>query len=116
MAHVTCLASARNALLAKYGWDVERKGLNGAPQIRILSNNQRHGSIELSVRMLGIGNDNVVELPVNKQMHIEAEDRVKGLQEYAGQPTIILLQAGDINTGAFEPFEELIPIAHEYGA
>ncbi len=116
MAHVTCLASARNALLAKYGWDVERKGLNGAPQIQILSNNQRHGSIERSVRLLGIGNDNVVELPVNKQMHLEVEDLVKGLHEHAGQPTIVLLQAGDINTGVFEPFEELIPLAHEHGA
>lgn len=116
MAHVTCLASARNALLAKHGWDVERRGLSGAPQIRIISNNQRHGSIDRSIRLLGLGNDNVVELPVNKQMYLEAEDLMRCLKKHAGQPTIVLLQAGDINTGVFEPFEDLIPIAHEHGA
>ncbi|MBN2394421.1 MAG: aspartate aminotransferase family protein [Anaerolineae bacterium] len=116
MAHVTCLASARNALLANHSWDVERKGLAGAPPIRILSNNQRHGSIERTVRLLGIGNDNVVDLPVNKQGHLDPETLLRGLEDHAGQPTIVLLQAGDINTGVFEPFEELIPIAHAHGA
>ena len=116
MAHITCLAAARNALLAKQGWDVERKGLTGAPPIRILSNNQRHGSIARSVRLLGLGNDNVVDLPVNKQGHLNANELVKALQQHSDQPTIVLLQAGDINTGAFEPYSELIPIAHKYGA
>ncbi len=116
MAHVTCLAAARNALLTKHSWDVERKGLNGAPPIRILSNNQRHGWIERTVRLLGIGNDNVFDSPVNKQGHLDSEDLLRGLQEHAGKPTIVLLQAGEINTGVFEPFEELIPIAHEHGA
>ena len=90
--------------------------MTGAPSIRILSNNQRHGSIERTVRLLGIGNDNVVDIPVNKQGHLDSEALLRGLQEHAGQPTIVLLQAGDINTGVFEPFEELIPIAHEHGA
>ncbi len=116
MAHVTCLAAARNAMLAKQSWDVERKGLTGAPPIRILSNNQRHGSIARTVRLLGIGNDNVVDIPVNEQGHLVSEALLRGLQEHAGEPTIVLLQAGDINTGVFEPFEELIPIAHEHGA
>ena len=116
MAHVTCLAAARNAMLAKHGWDVERKGLAGAPQLRILSSNQRHGSIERAVRLLGIGSDNVVDLPVNGQGRLESRDLSRGLQEHVRSPTIVLLQAGDINTGAFDPFDELIPIAHEYGA
>ena len=116
MAHVTCLASARNALLNKHNWDVERKGLNGAPPIRILCNNQRHGSIARTVRLLGIGNDNVVDLPLNKREHLDSEALRRGLEEHAGKPTIVLLQAGDINTGVCEPFEELIPIAHEHGA
>jgi glutamate/tyrosine decarboxylase-like PLP-dependent enzyme len=90
--------------------------LNGAPPIRILSNNQRHGWIERTVRLLGIGNDNVFDSPVNKQGHLDSEDLLRGLQEHAGKPTIVLLQAGEINTGVFEPFEELIPIAHEHGA
>ncbi len=116
MAHVTCLAAARNALLAKHDWDVERMGLSSAPQIQIISNNQRHGSIDRSIRLLGLGSSNVTELPVNKQMYIEAEDLWGALKKHSGQPTIVVLQAGDINTGVFEPFEELIPIAHEHGA
>jgi glutamate/tyrosine decarboxylase-like PLP-dependent enzyme len=103
-------------MLAKHGWDVERKGLAGAPQLRILSSNQRHGSIERAVRLLGIGSDNVVDLPVNGQGRLESRDLSRGLQERVRNPTVVLLQAGDINTGAFDPFDELIPIAHEYGA
>jgi glutamate/tyrosine decarboxylase-like PLP-dependent enzyme len=116
MAHVTCLAAARNAILAKHGWNVERKGLSGAPQICILSSNQRHGSIERAVRLLGLGNDNVLDLPVNGQGHLDLRELTKGLQEHESSPTIVLLQAGDINTGVFDPFDQLIPIAHEYGA
>jgi len=116
MAHVTCLAAARNAILTKHSWDVERKGLNGAPPIRILSNNQRHGSIERTVRLLGIGNDNVVDIPVNKHGYLDPDVLLRELQENADKPKIVLLQAGDINTGLFEPFEELIPIAHKYDA
>src|SRR6185436_9121074 len=78
MAHVTCLAAARNAMLAKHGWDVERKGVSGAPQICILSSNQRHGSIERAVRLLGIGNDNVVDLPVDGQGHLDSMELVRG--------------------------------------
>jgi len=116
MAHVTCLAAARNAMLAKHGWDVERKGVSGAPQICILSSNQRHGSIERAVRLLGIGNDNVVDLPVDGQGHLDSTELVRGLQQHVSSPTIVLLQAGDINTGVFDPFDELIPMAHKYGA
>lgn len=116
MAHVTCLAAARNAILAKQGWDVERKGLAGAPQIRILSSNQRHGSIERAVRLLGLGSDNVIDLPVNGQGRLESRELSQALRENAGSPTVVLLQAGDLNIGAYDPFDELIPIAHEYGA
>lgn len=116
MAHVTCLAAARNALLAKQNWDVERKGLTGAPPIRIVSNNQRHGSIARTVRLLGIGDDNVVDLPVNKHGYLDPESLRGDLQNHPGKSTIVLLQAGDINTGAFEPFDQLIPIAHKHGA
>ncbi len=116
MAHVTCLAAARNAILARHNWDVERKGLTAAPSIRILSNNQRHGSIARTVRLLGIGNDSVIDIPVNNQEHLDPEALRQELQAHQDRPTIVLLQAGDINTGVFEPFSELIPIAHEYGA
>src|SRR6266849_2700937 len=66
MAHVTCLAAARHALLARRGWDVEHKGLIGAPRIHILSGEQRHGSIERAVRLLRLGSESVMDLPERK--------------------------------------------------
>ncbi len=115
MAHVTCLAAARNALLKERNWDVERKGLADAPQFSILCG-QRHGSIERAIRLLGFGSDNVIDLPGNKMGRLEASILAKAIERHRNSPTIVLLQAGDINTGGFDSFAELIPIAHESGA
>ncbi len=116
MAHVTSLAAARHAVLSRQGWDVERQGLAGAPQIRILSSRERHGSTERAVRFLGLGTECVVDLPVDAQGRLEAETLLPALRAREGGPTIVLLQAGDLNIGAYDPFAELIPLAHAYGA
>ena len=65
MAHVTCLAAARHAVLRDRGWDVEAKGLAGAPPIRILANADRHGSVDRAVRFIGLGSDAIVPLAVD---------------------------------------------------
>src|ERR1035438_9456919 len=65
MAHVTCLAAARHALLARRGWDVDRRGLFGAPAIRILAG-ERHGTVDRAARLLGIGLDNIASLPCDE--------------------------------------------------
>ena len=116
MAHATCLASARNAVLAKFGWDVERKGLTGAPPIRVLSGNQRHGSTERALRLLGLGTDCALALPVDEQVRLQPETLARALSENSGVPTIVMLQAGDLHTGAYDPFNDLIPLAHQHGA
>ena len=116
MSHVTCLAAARHRLLSARGWDVERQGLSGGPPIRVLTADSCHGSVERAVRLLGIGRDAVVELPTNDQGQLIASDLEAALAERAGQSTIVVLQAGDINTGAFDPFAELIPLARAHGA
>jgi len=116
MAHSTCLAAARHALLAKRGWDVERQGLYGAPPIRILSSDQMHGTFERAVRLLGLGSQHILDLPVDSQGGLRAEALQQALVSNASAPTIVLLQAGDVNTGAYDAFDELIPIAHEYNA
>jgi hypothetical protein len=67
LAHVTALAAARHELLARCDWDVERRGLAGAPPIRILSSNERHGSIERAVRLLGLGTENTIDFPVSRR-------------------------------------------------
>ncbi len=71
MAHVTCLAAARHVLLAQRNWDVEKRGLAASPDIGVLAFN-RHGSIERAIRLLGIGEENVVDLPLDATERITA--------------------------------------------
>lgn len=115
MAHVTCLAAARHALLGRLGWDVERMGLNGAPPIQILANNQRHGSIERAVRLLGLGTQSIVDVATTREGRIQTTALDEALRN-AAIPTIVLLNAGDFHTGAFDGFDTLVPIAHRYDA
>jgi len=116
MAHVTCLAAARHALLIKHGWDVEGQGLYGAPTIRILSSSERHGSFERAVRLLGFGQAHIKLLSVDDHCRLLPNALEEELRKQEGGPTLVLLQAGDINIGAYDSFETLIPIAKRYGA
>ncbi len=113
MAHVTCLAAARHALLTRQGWDSEHDGLCGAPRIRVLSSSERHGSIERAARLLGLGSRCVVDLLVDERGCLQPTTLSKALAEHPDLPTIVLLQAGDLNIGAYDPFAELIPLAKE---
>lgn len=116
MAHFTCLAAARHHLLAERSWDVERKGLLGAPRIRMLTNDQYHGTVPRALRYLGLGTDVIEPLASDDQGCITAEALEGAFRRDPGTATILHLQAGDINTGVFEDFATLIPIAHRYGA
>jgi glutamate/tyrosine decarboxylase-like PLP-dependent enzyme len=116
MAHATCLAAARHALLSQRGWNVEEGGLYGAPPIRILTSGARHGSFERAVRLLGLGLSNVSCLPVDSHDRLQPETLQQALQSEPSAPTILLLQAGDIQIGAYDPFEKLIPIAKHHNA
>jgi len=115
-AHLTCLAAARHAVLARAGWDVETHGLYGAPRIRILSTGERHGSVLRAVRLLGMGIGNVEDLPVDEQSRLRPETLQAALARDTAAPAIVVLQAGEINTGAFDPFETLVPLAQRHGA
>jgi glutamate/tyrosine decarboxylase-like PLP-dependent enzyme len=116
MAHATCLAAARHAVLAARRWDVQQQGLFGAPPIRIFSSDQKHGSFERAVRLLGLGLSQVRSLEADDQCRLRHDVLEEALREDPAAPTILALQAGDINIGAFDPFEALIPIAKRYGA
>ena len=116
MAHFTCLAAARNALLARRGWDVEAAGLMGAPAIRVLCNSQSHGSMERTLRFLGLGRACLTGLPVDGAGRVEPAALAAALAEAGDVPALVLLCAGDINTGAFDDFEALVAIAHAHGA
>jgi glutamate/tyrosine decarboxylase-like PLP-dependent enzyme len=116
MAHFTCLAAARHALLAKRAWDVEAQGLSGAPPVRIISSNQSHGSIDRAASMLGIGTAHITKLAPDSNGRLDPAALESALAAQPTAPTVIVLQAGDLNVGAFDPFETLIPIAKRYGA
>jgi glutamate/tyrosine decarboxylase-like PLP-dependent enzyme len=116
MAHVTCLAAARDAVLARRGWDVEAKGMAGAPAITILTGEERHGTVDRAVRLLGIGTDNVLPLEVDAHGRLKPGALEDALAANPDRPTIVVLQAGDLNIGAYDDFERLIPIAHAAGA
>ncbi len=116
MAHATCLVAARRRVLLQKGWDAEQQGLYGAPPIRILTSRQMHGSFKRAARFLGLGENQIVQLDSDDQDRLLPSALEQELARDAGAPTIVLLQAGDINIGAFDDFATLIPIARKYGA
>ncbi len=112
-AHVTGLAAARHRLLANAGWNVEDQGLSGAPAIRILTGEHVHGTVERAVRLIGLGSANIHHLPLDPRGRLSIGALENAL---TAAPTIVVLQAGDLNTGAFDDFETLIPLAKKLGA
>lgn len=111
MANFTALAAARHAVLARVGWDVEQDGLFGAPPITVLVGDEGHAAMLKAVRMLGLGEGRVQRLAVDDQGAVRADalPPIKG-------PTILCLQAGNVNSGAFDPAAALIPAAQNGGA
>jgi glutamate/tyrosine decarboxylase-like PLP-dependent enzyme len=115
LAHMTGLAAARHALLRRAQWDLETDGMFGAPPITIMTNDQHHGSVERAARYLGFGRRALLPLPTDTSDRIAPATLTKALSERSG-PTIVVLNAADLNIGACDPFAELVPIAHEAGA
>ncbi|MBV8689272.1 MAG: aspartate aminotransferase family protein, partial [Candidatus Eremiobacteraeota bacterium] len=116
MAHVTCFAAARHHLLHERGWNVETDGLRGAPRIRVISSRRQHASIERAIRMLGLGTNSLTLLESDERETLDANALQAALEADETAPTIVVLQAGDINTGSFDRFSTLIPLAKRYGA
>ncbi len=112
MAHTTALASARHKLLRERGWDVEAKGLSDAPPLRILTTEHRHESILRAARVLGIGTDAVKYVRADNEGRIDVRALDEALKEGSGAPTVVVLQAGDLNTGTFDPFGPACDVAH----
>ncbi len=115
MANFTCLASARQSVLQAAGWDVNIDGLTGAPRIHVLVGDERHGTIDIALRYLGLGQPTAVSS--DDQGRILPEALREALREVpSGVPVIVCLQAGNLHSGAFDPFAESIAVAHEHGA
>jgi glutamate/tyrosine decarboxylase-like PLP-dependent enzyme len=111
MANFTGLAAARHAVLKSAGWDVEAKGLYGAPEITVVVGEEAHATLIKALGLLGLGRERVVKVRTDEQGRMRA-DALPPLSA----STIICLQAGNVNTGAFDPAEEICAAAHQRGA
>ena len=112
MANFTCLAAARDTVLMRSGHDI-RQGLVGGPRVRVVVGAERHPAVDLPLRFLGLGEPDVV--PVDAQGRIRPDALASALDRGDG-PTIVVLQAGNIHSGDFDPFAECVAIAHAHGA
>jgi glutamate/tyrosine decarboxylase-like PLP-dependent enzyme len=111
MANLSALAAARHAVLAQVGWNVEAEGLFGAPPITVIVGAEAHPTLFKSLGVLGLGRNRVVRLPVDSQGRL-----VPAAIPPMSGPTIVCAQAGNVNTGAMDPFPEICERAHAAGA
>jgi glutamate/tyrosine decarboxylase-like PLP-dependent enzyme len=111
MANVTCLAAARDAVLARAGWDAAGQGLVGAPPISVVVGAEAHTTVRKALGLVGLGRGRAIALPADDQGRIAARD-LPGLDG----PAIVCLQAGNVNSGASDPFVPLIAWARDHGA
>jgi glutamate/tyrosine decarboxylase-like PLP-dependent enzyme len=113
MANFTGLAAARWRLMADAGWDLDGEGLAGAPRIRCFVGQERHETIDLGLRYLGLGRPAAV--PADDQGRLIPAELDRLLSEGSG-PALVCLQAGNLHSGAFDPFEAAIGVARRHGA
>ena len=113
MANFTGLAAARQHVLGQAGWDLDRLGLSGSPRITVLASEDRHATIDLALRYLGLGAPTLVD--VDDQGRIRPDALGHALASGSG-PTIVCLAAGNLHSGAFDAFAECIALAHAAGA
>jgi glutamate/tyrosine decarboxylase-like PLP-dependent enzyme len=115
MANFSALVTARHHVLAAAGWDVEARGLAGGPPVEVIVSDESHYTVFTSIRMLGFGTDGVRRVPTDGQGRMRAGELANALRGGAG-PCIICAQAGNVNTGAFDPITEIVPMARARGA
>jgi glutamate/tyrosine decarboxylase-like PLP-dependent enzyme len=115
MAHVTCLAAARHAVLQRAGWDVEAFGLAGAPAVRVVVGEKKHVTIDRALRLLGLGNRCVATAAVDSQGRMSAGAVATALEGHSG-PAIVCAQVGEVNTGGIDPVGEIAEVARAAGA
>ena len=106
MASFTCLAAARHAVLRRAGWDVEADGLPGAPRIHMVLSAESHVTIDVALRYLGLGTRNVHRVDTDAQGRMHA-DHLRDVLANLDGPTIVCAQAGNVNTGAFDPLRAI---------
>ena len=115
MANFTGIAAGRHAVLARAGWDVEEDGLREGPAVNVVIGEEAHVTIVTSLRLLGLGGRRAVRVAADGQGRMKVDALRRALASVEG-PTIVCAQAGNVNTGAFDPVGEIADVAHERGA
>lgn len=115
MAHFTCLAAARHGVLRQVGWDVEVEGLQGAPRLHVVASAESHVTVDVALRYLGIGTRALVTVDSDPQGRMRA-DHLRALLPTLQGPVIVCAQAGNVNTGAFDPLREIAALSRAHGA
>jgi glutamate/tyrosine decarboxylase-like PLP-dependent enzyme len=115
MAHVTALAAARHGVFARLGWDVNERGLIGAPPVRVVVGEERHATVDRALRFLGLGAASIVPVAADAQGRMVPAALGQALARLE-PPTIVCAQAGNVNTGAIDPLEEIADVAQASGA
>ncbi len=116
MANATCLMVGRHHVLAAAGWDVEAHGLQGAPRVHVVIPDERHATVDLALRYIGLGDSTARRVPTDDQGRMRPDAVEAALAESQGEPTLVTMAAGNVNTGAFDPIAEVVEAAHAVGA
>jgi glutamate/tyrosine decarboxylase-like PLP-dependent enzyme len=115
MANFSCVAAARHVLLARAGWDVEADGLFGAPEVAVVVGAEAHSTLLVALRYIGFGAARVIRVPTDDEGAMLAPALAAALHGVAGRPTLVCAQAGEINTGACDPFDEIADACAAHG-
>ncbi|HEX6850859.1 MAG TPA: aminotransferase class V-fold PLP-dependent enzyme, partial [Candidatus Polarisedimenticolaceae bacterium] len=112
MANFTALAAARHDVLRRAGWDVETQGLAGSPGIDVVASDESHITVFRALRYLGLGTGNVLRVESDDQGRI-VPSSLRSVLDACRRPVVVCAQAGDVNSGAFDPFDEIVPLVRE---
>lgn len=115
MANFTCLAAARHAVYDRVGWNVDRDGLAGAPPLTVVVGTERHDTIDVALRYLGVGSARSQVVPADDQGRLRLDLLSNLLADVGPGPLIVCLQAGNVNSGSFDPLGEAIDLVHRHG-
>jgi glutamate/tyrosine decarboxylase-like PLP-dependent enzyme len=115
-ANTVALAAARHHVLSEAGWDVEQRGLSGGPNVRVVANGERHATIDRALRLLGLGAGTLEPVATDTQGRIDVADLSRVLATQPAGPTIVCIQAGNVNSGAFDDLAAATAAAHDHGA
>ncbi len=115
-ANTVGLAAGRHHVLAEAGWDVEADGLAGAPRVRVVAGAERHATIDRALRLLGFGTSTLEPVAVDANGALRPDELTRVLAARPPGPTIVCLQAGNVNTGACDPLREAVGAARGHGA